>query len=211
MRGAITTTIAIVAGLSAVWFYSQDRRWHARYEKAIRDHTMVRVMDVRAALAGAKDPVVILGDSVTEFVHLPDTFEGRTIVNAGVRGTTIEQARRMVPVLFENSKPATIVITLGMNNRDQTDVTDSYGRLIADLQLICPNLVSVAVTPADGADAVNARIRQAADAANVPFVDTHMPAETTDGVHPNEIGYRTWVPAVLRAGAGARMAEGVMP
>jgi hypothetical protein len=215
MRGAITTTIAIVASLSAAWFYSQDRRWHARYVKAIGDHTMVRVMEARAALAAAKDPVVILGDSVTEFARLPDTFEGRAIVNAGVRGATIEQARRMVPMIFETAKPAVIIITLGMNNRGKTDVTEIYGQLLSDLRPICGDLVAIAVTPTDGpaeppgaVEAVNAQIRQAVLAANVPFVDTEMPVGgTSDGVHPNEAGYAVWVQAVLRAAVGARLAE----
>jgi lysophospholipase L1-like esterase len=167
------------------------------------DHQDVRLFSIRAALGEADQPIVVIGDSFTEMSRLPETINGRPVVNAGIGGATISDVRAIAPRMLEGSNPSLIVVQLGANGAGS--IQQDYAALLRQLRKWCPRLLAIAVTPISGSDAINITLRAAAQSEGVQFVAMPMPEGSTlaDHVHLNAAGYRIWTPALVAAIVGA--------
>jgi lysophospholipase L1-like esterase len=206
MKRAIPWAIAIVAVIAAGASFSEIQRMRGRLGEATRhqfhDHRDVRQFMIAAALVGLDQPIVVIGDSITEMARLPETIDGRPVVNAGIGGASIEDFQTLAPILMQNSKPSLIVVALGTN--DGTSIQPQYAALLSKLKTFSARLLAVGVTPQDGADMKNAQIRAAAESESVQFVEASLPDRSTlpDRIHLNATGYRAWIPAIAAAIVG---------
>jgi hypothetical protein len=209
---AIATAAASTATLS---LNSQNDKLSQRYDSLRQQyanatrplnyhaHVDVRTSFITWAAKGLVDPVIIIGDSITEMEQLPATIAGHPVVNAGIGGAAVGDFVLRAPTLLNGVKPALIVVALGMNDRG-TDIQAGYASLLALLKPMTPRLLSVAVTPAEGVDPINAGIKAAAALAGVVVVDTGAPAgQTEDGIHPNHTALAVIVPNLVQAIATA--------
>lgn len=198
-------TVSVVA-LGASFFQmhaARDRYWKlAALQSTDHMHRETREFIIRAALADADQPIVVLGDSITEMARLPETIGGRSIINAGIGGARIADFETIAPILLtQRPAPSVIVIALGANDAGSGAIQSDYAALLESLKKLAPRLLSIGVSGLDGADAINARIKAAADSEGVPFVETPIPAASMlpDRVHLNAAGYRVWTPALVAA------------
>jgi lysophospholipase L1-like esterase len=170
------------------------------------DHQDVRQFMIRAALAGLDQPIVVLGDSITEMARLPETIGDKPVVNAGIGGSTIQDFFALAPILLEGVKPSIIVVALGANDSGSQTARQNYAALLSRLKKICPNLLAVAVTPLEGVHLINSQIRAAAQSEGVRFVEIQVPEGSTlaDHIHLNAVGSRKWTSAIVAAITGPR-------
>jgi lysophospholipase L1-like esterase len=184
-------------------------------------HEDVRDFIIQSELAQVKDPVVFIGDSITEAAFLPATICGHPVVNAGLGGATAGSYLRFASSGLSTLKAAMIVVAIGANDaqiaaRKARPFTESYNMLIDFLKPRAAALVLVGIPPLEmtGALAIryfdkaaseenNRTIRAIAARNSIPFADVRsmMIAEklTVDGVHLNPDGYRGWMTAVSAA------------
>ena len=193
MKRAIPWIIAVIAllGLAASLFELNREHSRQRHHRAL-----FREFVIRSELAGAKSPILIMGDSITEGAKFPREIAGRTVVNGGISGATVEDFERIVPLLMAG-KPSFVVIALGTNNTAES-LRTSYPALLNRLKALTPNIMAVGVTPQVDAVPKNATIKAAAEQQGVPFFAVPMPAGSTrlDGVHLNDAGYQAYAPAL---------------
>jgi len=207
LKRAIPWVVAAVAVIAFGASFSELQRMRARFGEVTRhqfhDHQDVRLFAIRAALGEANQPIVIIGDSITEMSRLPETINGRPVVNAGIGGATISDFRAIAPRMLEGSNPSLMVVALGANGAGS--LQEDYAALLRQLRKWSPRLLAIAVTPMSGSDLVNIAIRAAAQSEGVQFVEMPMPAGSTlaDHVHLNAAGYRIWTPALVAAIASA--------
>lgn len=205
MKRAIPWIIAAVAVVAFVASFSELQRMRGRFGELTRhqfhDHQDVRETIIRDELIGLDQPIVVIGDSITEMARLPETINGHPVVNAGIGGSTISDFQFVAPRIIDDSvHPFMIVVALGANDAG-SGVRENYATLLARLKPLSPRLLAVAVTPKDGADAVNAQIKAAAESEGVSFVDVPIPEGSIlpDHVHLNAAGYRDWLPTLITA------------
>jgi len=67
-------------------------------------------------LAQAKDPIVFVGDSITESAFLPASFCGHPVVNAGLGGATARTYLQFASSVLSTLKAALIVVAIGTND-----------------------------------------------------------------------------------------------
>lgn len=204
MKRSIPWIIAAVAVIAFGASFSELQRLRGRFGEVSRhqfhDHQDVRQFMIKAALSGLNQPIVIIGDSITEMARLPEMIGDKPVVNAGIGGASVEDLQVIAPKLFEGVKPSLIVVALGANN-DVAEIGKDYAGLLLTLKKFSPRLLAVAVPAPDGARLKNARIKAAAADEGVTFVDPSIPAESMlpDGIHLNATGYRAWMPAIVAA------------
>jgi lysophospholipase L1-like esterase len=204
MKRAIPWVVAVVALVAFGVTFSELQRMRARFGEVTRrqfyDHQDVRQFMIRAALADLDQPIVVVGDSITEMSRLPEVIDGKPVVNAGIGGTTISDYQLLAPHLLAGSKPSLIVVALGTNIGSDAVQAD-YTALLSELKKLAPRLLAIGVTRLDGSGWINAQIKAAADSEGVPFVEMPLPEGATlaDRIHLNEAGYRTWTPALVAA------------
>jgi len=193
MKHAIPWIAAAVATLGLVASLLELMRERGRQG---RHPALFREFVIRAELAEATAPILVIGDSITEGARLPREIGGRAVVNGGISGATVEDFERMAPALVAG-KPSFVVIALGTNGPAESLHT-SYAALLNRLKPLWPHVMAVGVTPQAGADFRNAAIRAAADRAGIHFYTVPLPAGSTrlDGIHLNDAGYRIYTPAL---------------
>lgn len=197
----------IIAAVAVIAFgatFSELQRMRGRFGEVTRhqfhDHEDVRQFMIRASLIGLDQPIVIMGDSITEMARLPEMIGDKPAVNAGIGGATISDFEAEAPRLLAGSaRPSLIVVALGANDAKSATVQRDYAELLSRLKKLAPRLLAVAV--AGGTNLINAQIRAAADSEDVQFVQPAIPAGSMlpDRIHLNAAGYRAWLPAVLTA------------
>lgn len=194
--------IATICFVAFVASYSEIGRLHARLDEVshhtFHDHAEVRQFMIRAALAEADQPIVVLGDSITEMAQLPREICGHRVINAGVGGIGAWEAARAIPRLLSDSSPFMIVIALGANDIGSQNVEENYSELARIAAKFSQRLLLFSDTP----DAnTNRQIRSAAVAAGLSYIDTPLPvdAKMADGIHYNGAAYRVWIPALQDA------------
>jgi lysophospholipase L1-like esterase len=175
----------------------------------------VRLFMIRSMLAQAQDPIVFLGDSITEAALLPSSICGRPVVNAGIGGTRADSYAELARSSILNGLQASlIVIALGTNDAATTssgDFSASYRSLVDIVQPHTSKLVLVGVPPLgagglrnyfDGSkvEANSKAIRAIAEQSEIPFVDLASvfsgAIDTVDGVHLSATSYRIWMQAI---------------
>lgn len=172
--------------------------------------------------ARAANPIVIFGDSITEWAMLPDKICGHAVVNAGIGGANVGDLVNFAPLLFEDKSPALVVIAIGTNDahagpNSEAQFSASYTKLLQRLSLIAPKLAVASIPAVDpkGAltvaakldaslvDRFNMLLPKLAEEAGASFIDVHDavsakgPPATPDGVHLAPSAYDLWEGAML--------------
>jgi lysophospholipase L1-like esterase len=174
-----------------------------------------RPLLIKSALKEAKDPVIVLGDSIVRQAQLPRTLCKRPVVNAGIDGSTASSGLDgMLKKAIGDKKAALIVVSLGLNDAENKDSVESYRRnytaLLTALKTMTTRLAVVAVTPLEpGKPDVGNRTPQSVDGYNAALPDIArdtgaaliampaMPAGfTSDGIHLSATGAAIWTKAV---------------
>ena len=166
--------------------------------------------------------VVFLGNSITDFwddKH-PDFFTDNNYICRGISGQTTYQFLVRFREDVINLKPEVVVINAGTNdcaeNTHPFNVDISLGNIMSMVELAKANNIKVILTSVlpsatfgwipeitDAADRIallNSKIKEYANANDIPFVDYYSsmvvgperainPTYSTDGVHPTEAGY----------------------
>jgi hypothetical protein len=90
MRRAVPWIAAAVCFLAFGASYLELQRVRQRFgevtQRTYHDHQDVRQLIIKAALADASEPIVMIGDSITEMAPLPAEIAGHPVVDAGIRG-----------------------------------------------------------------------------------------------------------------------------
>ena len=189
------------------------------------------------APAPGEQRVVFMGNSITELWQSLDSgfFAGRSYVNRGVSGQTTPQMLVRFRQDVIDLHPSVVVLLGGINdiaeNTGPTTLEAILGNIASMAELARANGITVVLCsvlpasdftwhhglePGPKIAALNAMIRQYADANHLVFIDYYptmvdgrggLKAElTTDGVHPNLAGYRAMEP-IARTGIEAALAS----
>jgi lysophospholipase L1-like esterase len=177
--------------------------------------TPPRPLLIKSALKDAKDPIIVLGDSIVRQAQLPRTLCKRPVINAGIDGSTTSSGLDgMLKKALGDKKAALVVVSLGMNDAETTDSVESYRKnyaaLLSALKTMTSHLAIVAITPLEaGKPEVGHRTQQTIDSYNTVLPDIardasasviampSMPAGfTADGVHLSASGYAIWTKAI---------------
>jgi lysophospholipase L1-like esterase len=174
-----------------------------------------RIFMINSQLAQAPDPVVILGDSITEAALFPSKICGHLVVNAGIGGLTPNTYVALISSrgLLERMRAILVVVALGTNNAHTITPLNkfeaAYRSLIAKLKPKADKIILAkvpAIRPgalayyfdADRIEPINATIKTLADEFNLGLVDSDD-LETIDGVHLSANGYKVWLQAIERS------------
>jgi lysophospholipase L1-like esterase len=201
MRKALPWVVAAIAVIAFGVAYHELTRVRARLGQLTRhtfhDHMEVRQFIIRFALANTTHPIVVVGDSITEIAHLPESLCGYPVVNAGVGGATAADFSYVAPVLLEAKRPVLLVVALGANDASNAQFASDYAALFAKVKSF-GRVIAVAAT---AAPSINDKVEAAAHAASIPFFEIEIPSTELieDGIHFDEAAYRRWVPALSRA------------
>ncbi|MDI3563937.1 GDSL-type esterase/lipase family protein [Bradyrhizobium sp. Arg816] len=186
------------------------------------EHSDVRRFMIAGHLARAANPIVVLGDSITEAADLPEMICGHVVVNAGIGGAGVDDLLAVAPSLLEGKALALVVIAIGINDAfaaegQETRFSASYATLLQSLASVAPKLAvanippvapNAALTKAAHLDAglidrFNLLLPDLAKTARASFIDLHEAVtakgqpETLDGVHLAPSAYELWDAAML--------------
>jgi hypothetical protein len=180
-------------------------------------HTATRQRIIAWTLARVDDPVIILGDSITEASTLPRSICGHPIVNAGIGGASTESRLDSVLTQSLGGKRATIVVVaLGTNDAAIPNSLEryraNYRAVLAAVAAVAQHSAILAIPAAEVGleeaskvnaaviDSYNAMLPDLAKEAGATFIPLPtMPDHfTVDGLHLNAAGYAVWDRAVLQ-------------
>jgi hypothetical protein len=183
----IIATVCFVAFAAS---FSEVHRLKARVGKLSS-----RPLIIRAAIEAADDPIVILGDSITQRASLPREICGHPVVNAGVWAMNIRQATTLLPLLFADRTAFMIVLSLGANDAGSKSAGQDFSKLIRTAEQFAPRVIAIS-------DAFDPDVDlQISRSSELPYIQPHLPegSRLPDGVHFNEVGYANWIPALKSA------------
>lgn len=178
----------------------------------------VRTFIIRSQLAQAKNPIVIIGDSITEAALLPSSICGADVVNAGIGGMTVGAYLPLAKQLLAGRRVRSIIVALGTNDAgtsSSSPIGSDYASLIDELSKHTSKILLAGLPPLEmggaladryfdstSADRNNAAIRSLAASKNLPFINLrgaiHGDNRTVDGVHLTADAYRQWREVVRR-------------
>lgn len=216
-RARIPITVLLIGALAAgfsLWRGAASTDSHRQLRQVILHYTFSRV----------DQPIIVLGDSITEASTLPRSLCGHAVVNAGLDGasTKSELGTWLIEVL-NGRRAAAILIALGTNDalqgRAQEAFEANYRSLLAQLNAATDRLVVLGIpgielrgrmTEAYRAEtmerivAFNAALPGLAARSGGTFAALPpMPTpHTIDGVHLDAAGYTVWEDAVLNGISG---------
>lgn len=196
-----------------------------RKEAVADSHRYARQITLYFTLSRIDQPIIIVGDSLTEASTLPRTVCGHPIVNAGLGGaSTSSDLGTWLTAPLDGRRAAAILVALGTNDallkHSAQDFEKNYLELLAQLSKVTDHL-SVLGIPAvetrggmtaerqtdamSRVDALNAMLPALAEKSRATFVPLPpMPLpHTIDGVHLDAAGYAIWDNAVLKGVSGA--------
>jgi lysophospholipase L1-like esterase len=175
-----------------------------------------RFLDVKSAISQVADPIVVFGDSIVQGATLPASHCGHPLVNAGVTGAGIGYFQRHVLELLGTSRPALIVLAVGINDAakgDDRNRVRSFRRMYeATLALVAkraPVMLTTISSVQTGALAssynpelvpkLNAVIKSIPGRVGIIDVTTPLSAQnyTSDGIHLKREGAELWTEAML--------------
>jgi lysophospholipase L1-like esterase len=200
---------ALVAGFSFL-----------RKEAIAEPHRQARQLILYYTLSRVDDPIILIGDSITEASTLPRALCGHPIVNAGLNGaSTASDLGTWLIGALQGKRAAAIVVSLGTNDaltaRSMQEFETSYGALLAQLSKVTDHLAVLAI-PAIEVQGWLTVERQAEAMARINAFNAALPAlagnggatfialppmsnpHTIDGVHLNAAGYAAWDDAILK-------------
>ncbi len=172
------------------------QRFGEATQRPYHDHQDVFV--IKAALADASQPIVVIGDSITEMAPLPAEIADHPVINAGIGGISTSGYKLLAGRLFEGVQPYAVVIALGANDTGSSNLRADAKELIAVIKALTPFVV-VSTTATD--QATSSHIREAAEASGVRFIEAHVPEalKRKDHIHFTAAAYRVWIPQIRSA------------
>jgi lysophospholipase L1-like esterase len=191
-----------------------------RKEALIDSHRQARQLILHYTLSRVDNPIIILGDSVTEASTLPRELCGHQIVNAGLNGaSTASDLGTWLIDALDGRRAAAIVVSLGTNDALQAQSTSSfetgYAALLDQLAKVTGHLAVLAIPAIDVRGRVTPEI-QAEAMGRINGLNAALPAlaakrgaalialppmpspHTVDGVHLDATGYSAWDDAILK-------------
>ncbi|MET4847194.1 SGNH/GDSL hydrolase family protein [Bradyrhizobium sp. vgs-9] len=206
MNRTIALACLVVALAGFGWTYERVNKISSRLSLLTEmiilqnDRLQVRTLAIKSQLAQAKDPIVFMGDSITELALLPSAICGHPVVNAGIGSATAASyahiAKGFDPVFMA-------VVAIGANDAlglNQTFRTD-YRNLLNTIR--SQKFVLVGLSPIDERlDETESRtVEEIASEQKHPFVGLRFSEgkNTSDGVHLTPAGYQQWLPPILKA------------
>jgi GDSL-like Lipase/Acylhydrolase family len=209
--------LAIGALLAGISFF--------RPNTIIDTHRHTRQVILHYMLSRAEQPIIVLGDSITEASTLPRSYCDHPLVNAGLDGaSTASDLGTWLKDVLNGRRAAAILVALGTNDalqvRAEQEFETNYRALLAQLKDTTDHLVVLGIPslevrgrmPADyqaatmrRIDAFNAALPVLAEKAGATFASLPpMGApHTIDGVHLDAAGYEVWDAAVLKGVSSA--------
>ena len=209
--------LAIGALLAGISFF--------RPNTIIDTHRHTRQVILHYTLSRAEQPIIVLGDSITEASTLPRSYCDHPLVNAGLDGaSTASDLGTWLKDVLNGRRAAAILVALGTNDalqvRAQQEFETNYRALLAQLKDTTDHLVVLGIPslevrgrmPADyqaatmrRIDAFNAALPVLAEKAGATFasVPPMGAPHTIDGVHLDAAGYEVWDAAVLKGVSSA--------
>jgi len=198
---------------------------YLRKEAAADSHRFARQVMLYYSLSRVDQPIIIIGDSLTEASTLPRAVCGHPIVNAGLDGasTSSDLGTWLIEALG-GRRAAAILVALGTNDallkHSTSDFEKSYAALLSQLAGVTDHVAVLGIPSievrgritvelqADAMtriDALNGMLAALASKGHAIFIPLPpMPApHTIDGVHLDNAGYAVWDDAVLKGVSGA--------
>lgn len=194
-------------------------------DAATESHRLARQVILHYTFSRTEQPIIVLGDSITEASTLPRSLCDHAVVNAGLDGaSTVSDLGTWLLKGLNGRRAAAILIALGTNDalqgRKQEEFKANYGSLLAQLRGATDHLAVVGIPsvevrgrmPPDyqaetmkRIDAFNAALPALAEKGGATFAALPpMPApHTIDGIHLDAAGYAVWEDAVLNGVRGA--------
>ena len=188
-------------------------------------HRYVRQVVLHYTLSRLDDPIIILGDSITEASTLPRSICGHALVNAGLDGaSTSSDLGNWLFEVVNGRRVAMIIVALGTNDAlnsppaSKEVFADRYRDLMVPLSQLTPRLAIAGIPPVRAYGRVTANVAKEAlrtiEDYNSVLADVakrvgatfaplpEMPEiSTIDGVHLNSAGYESWDAAMMQAAA----------
>lgn len=190
-------------------------------KEAIADsHRQARQLVLHYTLRRVDNPIILLGDSITEASTLPRQICGHTIVNAGLNGaSTASDLGTWLTEALDGRRAAAIVVSLGTNDALKARSTESfeasYAALLPQLAKVTDHVSVLAIPGIDVQGRVTTEM-QAEAMGRINGFNAALPAlaakegaafialppmqapHTIDGVHLNATGYSAWDTAILQ-------------
>jgi lysophospholipase L1-like esterase len=211
---AVLAIGALAAGLS---YFGKDA--------ANESHRYARQVILYYMLNRVEQPIIIIGDSLTEASTLPRTLCGHAVVNAGLNGASAaNDLGTWLTATLDGRRAAAILVALGTNDallkHGARDFEANYLELLTQLSKITDHLTVLGIPAVEvrgrmtaelraeamsRIDALNAMLPELAAKGQAAFVALPpMPTPSTiDGVHLDNAGYAVWEDAVLKGVASA--------
>jgi lysophospholipase L1-like esterase len=172
MKRLAPWVIAAIAFVAFAASFSELQRIRKRFGEVTRhtfhDHQDVRWRVIRAHLAEADNPIIIIGDSITEMAQFPESISGKRVINGGIGGATILDYAALASKILDGSNPSIIVVSIGANDRGSKTIQEDLSTLLSVLKPRAPVLL----------------------------VDLPT-GPTTDNIHPTAEASRLWVRGVV--------------
>jgi lysophospholipase L1-like esterase len=206
---AVVAIGALAAGLT-----------YLRKEAVTDSHRQARQLVLYYTLSRLEQPIVVVGDSITEASALPRTLCGHPLVNAGLNGaSTSSDLATWLTAAFDGRRAAAILVALGTNDalleRSRETFATDYAALLAGLAKVTDRLAVLGIPAIEvrgnvtaelqtktmaQIDAFNAMLPALAARSGVTFAALPpMPTpHTIDGVHLDAAGYAVWDAAALK-------------
>jgi lysophospholipase L1-like esterase len=212
-RAGIVLAVLLTAVVAAGFSYFR--------KQAVADsHRQARQLVLHYSVSRADNPIIVLGDSITEASTLPRELCGHAIVNAGLNGaSTASDLGTWLIEALDGRRAAAIVVSLGTNDalkaRDTRTFETDYAALLAQLAKVTDHLAVLAIPGIDVRGRVTEQI-QAEAMSRIDSLNAALPGlaarggasfialppmrspHTIDGVHLNAAGYAAWDEAVLK-------------
>jgi len=198
---------------------------YLRKEAVTDSHRIARQVILHYTFSRSEQPIIVLGDSITEASTLPRMLCDHAVVNAGLDGaSTASDLGTWLVAALSGRRAAAILIALGTNDalqgREQKEFEANYGSLLAQLKGSTDHLAVLGIPSVEvrgrippeyqaetmiRIDAFDAMLPAIANRGGATFVALPpMPApHTIDGIHLDAAGYAVWNAAVLKGVSGA--------
>jgi hypothetical protein len=220
MNGARVFIAVLAVGLLAAAGLSYFRK-----DTSAESHRRVRQVILHYTLSRVEQPIIVVGDSITEASTLPRSLCDHPLINAGLDGASTESD--LGPWLLDvlnGRRAAAILVALGTNDallgHGPQAFEAAYAALLAQFRTATDHLAVLGVPAVEvrggitasrrdeamgRIDALNAALPALAEKAGAAFVALPPMAtpHTIDGVHLNRDGYAVWDAAVLEGASSA--------
>jgi hypothetical protein len=220
----IRWSLVFFAGIAAVCaaYLIARKQFGANSEQT---HRFARQVILHYTLSRVDDPIIVLGDSITEASTLPRSLCGRPIVNAGLDGaSTASELGDWLTAALSEKRAYAIIVALGTNDAlalargGKPRFEERYASLLGELsqrttRLFVLDIPAVEVRARLTEDLrkeimpaiqqLRAMLPELAKRNGATFLSLpEMPAPfTIDGIHLNADGYSIWDASVMRGAA----------